>query len=70
MSSSTEEKRENGSAMMAIGWVMILFASLVMFFHPAAQKLGETRFAWIAGCLAFFGLLLSLYGVSVRRRNR
>jgi len=49
---------------------MILFASLVMFFHPAAQKLGETRFAWIAGCLAFFGLLLSLYGVSVRRRNR
>jgi hypothetical protein len=70
MSSSTEEKRENGSAMMAIGWVMILFASLVMYFHPAAQKLGETRFAWIGGSLAVFGVLLSLYGVRVRRRNR
>jgi len=70
MSSSTEEKRENGSAMMAIGWVMMLFAFLVMFFHPAAMRLGETRFAWIAGCLGGAGLLLSLYGVRIRRRNR
>jgi hypothetical protein len=70
MSSSAEDKLENGSAMMAIGWVMILFASLVMFFHPAALKLGQTRFAWIAGCLALAGLLLSLYGVHVRRRYR
>jgi len=70
MSSSTEEKRENGSAMVVIGWVMILFASLVMFFHPAALKLGQTRFAWIAGCMAFAGLLLNLYGVRLRRRNR
>ncbi len=70
MSSSAEEKRENGSAMMAIGWVMMLFAFLVFFFHPAALKLGETRFAWIAGCLAVSGLLLSVYGVRIRRRNR
>ena len=70
MSSSAEEKRENGSAMMAIGWVMMLFAFLVFFFHPAAMKLGETRFAWIAGCMAGSGLLLSLYGVHVRRQNR
>ena len=46
--SSSEEKRENGSAMLAIGWVMILFASLVFFFQPAAVKLGESRFAIIA----------------------
>ena len=70
MSSSAEEKRENGSAMMAIGWVLVLFALLVFFFHPAAMKLGETRFAWIAGCLAVAGLLLSFYGVHVRRQNR
>ena len=67
---STEEKRENGSAMMAIGWVMILFAFLVMFFHPAAFKLGQTRFAWIAGTLALCGLLLSITGTAIRRRNR
>ncbi|HUI83575.1 MAG TPA: hypothetical protein VL240_05090 [Candidatus Binatia bacterium] len=68
--STSEEKRENGSAMMAIGWVMMLFAFLIMFFHPAALKLGETRFAVIAGCLGFAGLLLSIYGVRIRRRNR
>ncbi len=34
--SSTEEKQENGSAFMVIGWLMMLFAFLVMFFHPAA----------------------------------
>lgn len=68
--SSTEEKRENGSAIMVIGWLMMLFAFLVMFFHPAARGLGEARFAWIAGCLVVAGLMLSLLGVIVRRRNR
>ena len=67
---STEEKRENGSAMMAIGWVMVLFAFLVMFFHPAALKLGQTRFAWIASSLALCGLVLSFTGTAIRRRNR
>jgi energy-converting hydrogenase Eha subunit G len=70
MSSSVEEKRENGSAMLAIGWVMMLFAFLVFFFHPAALKLGETRFAWIAGILAVAGLMLSISGTVIRRRNR
>jgi hypothetical protein len=70
MPESTEEKRENGSAMLAIGWIMILFAFLVMFFHPAAMKLGQTRFAWIAGCLALCGLLLSISGTVIRRRSR
>jgi len=68
--SSIEEKRENGSVFMVIGWVMMLFAFLVMFFHPAAMKLGETRFAVTAGCLGLAGLVLSLLGVVVRRRNR
>jgi hypothetical protein len=70
MSSSWEDKRENGSAMMVIGWVMMLFAFLVFFFSPAALKLGQTRFVWIAGSLAFAGLLLSLCGTFIRRRNR
>lgn len=68
--SSSEDKRENGSAMMAIGWVMMLFAFLVFFFHPAAMKLGEMRFGIIAACLGVAGLLLSLYGTRIRRQNR
>jgi NADH:ubiquinone oxidoreductase subunit 6 (subunit J) len=68
--SSLEEKRENGSAVTIIGWVMILFAFLVMFFHPAAVKLGETRFGVIAGSLAVAGLMLTVVGMVVRRRNR
>ena len=68
--SSTEERHEGGSAIMVIGWVMMLFAFLVMFFHPAALKLGETRFAVIAACLGLAGLILSVVGVMVRRRSR
>ncbi len=68
--SSVEEKRENGSAMMAIGWVLMLFAFLVFFFHPAALKLGETRFGVIAACLAVTGAILATLGVRIRRQNR
>jgi hypothetical protein len=65
-----EEKRESGSALMVIGWLMMLFAFLVMFFQPAALKLGETRFGIIAACLGVAGLILSVVGVAIRRRNR
>ncbi len=68
--SSLEEKRESGSALMVIGWLMMLFAFLVMFFQPAALKLGETRFGIIAACLGVAGLILSVVGVAIRRRNR
>ena len=68
--SSSIDKRETGSAVMIVGWVMILFAFLVLFFNPAAIKLGETRFQVIAACLAISGLVLSLIGTGVRARNR
>ncbi len=68
--SSAEEKRENGSAMMAIGWVLMLFAFLVFFFHPAALKLGQTRFGLIAACLAVTGGILATLGGRIRRKNR
>jgi hypothetical protein len=67
---SSLDKRETGSAIMIIGWVLILFALLVMFFHPAGTKLGEARFDIIAACLTAVGLLLSLVGVRIRARNR
>lgn len=68
--SSSEEKRENGSVMMVIGWVMVLFSLLVFYFHPAAIRLGELRFALIAAGLAASGLVLATVGAWVRRQNR
>ena len=67
---SSDEKRENGSAMVAIGWVLILFAFLVMFFHPAAMKLGQIRFEVTAGVLLVLGLVLNIIGMRVRARYR
>ncbi len=67
---SSEEKRETGSALMVIGWVLVLFAFLVMFFQPAALKLGETRFQIIAGVLVAVGLILNIIGARIRNRNR
>jgi NADH:ubiquinone oxidoreductase subunit 6 (subunit J) len=55
---------------MIIGWVLVLFAFLVMFFQPAARKLGETRFEIIAAVLVAAGLLLNIVGARIRRRNR
>jgi len=70
MPSSAEEKREIGSALMVIGWVLVLFAFLVMFFQPAAVKLGESRFQIIAAVLVLAGLALNIAGARVRTRNR
>ena len=67
---SSEEKRETGSALIIIGWVLVLFAFLVMFFQPAALKLGETRFQIIAGILVAAGLLLNIVGARIRNCNR
>ena len=67
---SSEEKREIGSALMVIGWVLVLFAFLVMFFQPAAVKLGESRFQIIAAVLVLIGLVLNVIGARVRAKNR
>ena len=67
---SSEEKRETGAALMVIGWVLVLFAFLVMFFYPAGVKLGEVRFQVIAGVLVLLGLLLNIIGARTRARNR
>ena len=67
---ASEEKRETGAALMVIGWVLVLFAFLVMFFQPAAVKLGESRFQIIAGVLVLIGLVLNIVGARVRAKNR
>ena len=67
--SSSEQKREDGSALIAIGWVLVLFACLVLFFHPAGLKLGQTRFAVIAASLAAAGLVTAGVGMWLRKRS-
>jgi cytosine/uracil/thiamine/allantoin permease len=67
---TSEEKREIGSALMVIGWVSVLFALLVMFYQPAAVKLGESRFQIIAAVLIGVGLVLNVIGARIRAQNR
>jgi NADH:ubiquinone oxidoreductase subunit 3 (subunit A) len=64
-----EERRESGRAYMVVGWVVVLFALLVMFFEPAAVKLGQSRFGVIAGTMVVVGLVLNIYGYRLRRRS-
>jgi NADH:ubiquinone oxidoreductase subunit 3 (subunit A) len=66
---SQEENRETGKALMVVGWILVLFALLVMFFQPAAVKLGQIRFGAIAVALVVVGLLLNIYGYRLRRRS-
>ena len=55
--------------MMVVGWILVLFALLVLFFQPAAFRLGQIRFGVIAGAMIIVGLLLSIYGYRLRRRS-
>ena len=66
---SQEESRESGRAYMVVGWILVLFALLVIFFEPAAFRLGQMRFGVIAVALVVIGLLLNLYGYQLRRRS-
>jgi hypothetical protein len=66
---SKEESRETGTAYMVVGWVLVLFALLVMYFEPAAVRLGQVRFGIIAVALVIVGLLLNIYGFRLKRRS-
>ena len=66
---SKEDTRKSGRALMVIGWIFVLFALLVVFFEPAAYRLGQMRFGFIAGGLVLVGLLLNIYGYRLRRRT-
>ncbi len=66
---SQEESRESGRAYMVIGWILVLFALLVVFFEPAALRLGQSRFGIIAIAMVLAGVLLNIYGYRLRRRS-
>jgi hypothetical protein len=56
---SQEESRESGRAYTGVGWILVLFAVLLVFFEPAAFRLGQMRFGVIAVALVVIGLVLN-----------
>lgn len=65
-----EEQRDLGMTWFLIGIMFWLFAGLVLFFNPAALKLGQLRMVVIASVLAFIGLVLFVNGLRIRAKAR
>ncbi len=63
-----EEERESGMAWMIVGGMLWAFAFLVMFFHPAAYKLGQLKIVEIAGGLCVLGLISFFVGLRIRMK--
>jgi len=61
-----EEQRESGITAMLIGGIFWAFAFLVMFFQPAAARLGKLTMIEVAGTLAAIGLVIFLFGMRIR----
>jgi hypothetical protein len=65
-----EEAREKSSSLVVVGWMVVLFDALVVFFLPAAIRRGHPAgFEGIAVALAVVGLLLIIAGYRGRRQN-
>ena len=62
------EQRESGIAAMLIGGLFWAFAFLVMFFQPAAARLGKLTMIEIAVALAVIGLISFLAGARMRSK--
>jgi uncharacterized membrane protein len=65
-----EEKRELGSSLMFIGLALWVADLLVVFYLPAAMKLGRHgMFIAIIAVLAVMGLILMMTGYGLRRKT-
>ncbi len=67
---SPEQKRETATSVIIIGWICWGFALLVIFFSPAAMRLGRLGMVYTAIVLAVAGLLLNIVGYRLRSRAR
>jgi len=64
------ERRERGSALRIAGWLVLLAIFIVLFYLPAAQKLGQQRPYEIAiGILLVIGVGLLAVGRRMRRAD-
>ena len=64
---SPEQKRETATSLRIIGWICWGFALLVLFFNPAATRVGRLEMVYAAVTLAVAGLVLNIIGY---RRSR
>ena len=62
------EQRESGVAAMLIGGLFWAFAFLVMFFHPAALRLGKMTMLEIAGVMVIIGGIIFWVGMRIRAK--
>jgi hypothetical protein len=60
------DRRETGSSLMVIGWLMALFALGVVFFHPAANGIGRTVIDLAAVALVAGGIGCNAVGYYIR----
>ena len=67
---SPEQKRETATSLMIIGWICWGFALLVLFFNPAAMRVGRLGMVYSAVALAVAGLVLNIMGYRLRSRAR
>jgi hypothetical protein len=64
-----EEAREKSSSLVVVGWMLVLFDALVIFFLPAAIRRGHPAgFETVAVLLAVAGLVLIITGYRGRRK--
>lgn len=57
-----EESRERARGFMVVGWVLVCFAFLIMFFEPASVQTGRKWIPGVAAALFVGGLLLNIWG--------
>ena len=70
MARDTEQSREKGLSLLVIGGMILFFDVLILFFLPAALKLGhKTAFIALMGPLAVVGLVLIVSGYIIRARS-
>ncbi len=62
------EERESGVAAMLVGGLFWAFAFLVMFFQPAAARLGKLTMLEIAGVLVIIGVVIFFIGMRIRTK--
>jgi hypothetical protein len=67
-SASTEERRENGLGLIAIGVLLWFFDALMFFFMPAATRMGHSRpFVMLVGAAFVAGVTLIAVGKRLRK---
>ena len=59
-------RRESAASLMVIGWLMMLFALVVVFFHSAANGIGRTTIDIAASVLVAGGIGCNVVGYYAR----